>query len=189
MVRIRAVAMRTIRALRETWFEPAMVSAGGEILKRLGDGWIVSFADPVAAIETTIGLQEKLASEDLAKLRIGMHIGEIVAEDGDYYGVGINLATRIEVEAPPGGVMISSELAAKLPDPVADLFRDAGNFRLKNIALPVTLLQWRPARSGNTDRSSFKMVNTPSLYCCRPPSKKNDSVAPVNFSTSLESLS
>ena len=146
-------AMRTIRALRETWFEPAMVSAGGEILKRLGDGWIVSFADPVAAIETTIGLQEKLASEDLAKLRIGMHIGEIVAEDGDYYGVGINLATRIEVEAPPGGVMISSELAAKLPDAVADLFRDAGNFRLKNIALPVTLLQWRPARSGNTDRS------------------------------------
>lgn len=110
----RDSAIRTIRALRETWFEPAMVSAGGEILKRLGDGWIVSFRDPVAAIEATIALQERLALEDVAKLRIGVHIGEIVAEEGDYYGAGINLATRIEVEAPPGGVMISSELAAKL---------------------------------------------------------------------------
>ena len=149
----RDSAIRTIRALRETWFEPAMVSAGGEILKRLGDGWIVCFRDPVAAIEATIALQERLALEDFAKLRIGIHSGEIVAEDGDFYGAGINLATRIEVEAPPGGVMISSELAAKLPDAVAELFRDAGSFRLKNIALPVTLLQWRPARSGNANRS------------------------------------
>jgi adenylate cyclase len=149
----RDSALWTIRAMRETWFEPAIVSAGGEILKRLGDGWIVRFHDPVAAIEATIRLQEQLASEDFAKLRIGIHSGEIVAEDGDFYGAGINLATRIEVEAPPGGVMISSDLAAKLPDALAELFRDAGNFRLKNIALPVTLLQWRPTRLGNANRS------------------------------------
>jgi len=140
--------LAAIRSLRETGFEPRMLARGGEVLKRVGDGWILAFPDAAAAVEAALAVQTALAGEARYRLRIGIHAGEMVREADDFYGAGVNLAARIEVEAPPGGVMISEALASRLPDPLRAQFRDAGSFRLKNVALPVTLLQWRPVKDG-----------------------------------------
>jgi TolB-like protein len=140
--------LAAVRGLRETGFEPQMGARGGEVLKRMGDGWILAFPDAAAAVEAALAVQTALAREGRYRLRIGIHTGEMVRDGEDFYGAGVNLTARIEVEAPPGGVMISEALASRLPDPLRAQFRDAGSFRLKNVALPVTLLQWRPVKDG-----------------------------------------
>lgn len=147
----RDAAVGAIHDLRQIWLEPAMHEHEGEALKRLGDGWIIAFNSPVQAIDAAIRVQERLAAESGLRLRIGIHHGEVLKDELDFYGSAINLATRIQVEAPPGGVMISEELLKMLPDTLTVKFSDAGSFRLKNIALPMKLMQWRPDRN---DRGS-----------------------------------
>ncbi|MCL5778973.1 hypothetical protein M1105_18545 [Limibaculum sp. FT325] len=147
----RDAAIEAVRSFRDIWLEPVVRDHGGRVLKRLGDGWIIVFDAPGKAIEAALRIQSQLAAESRLSLRIGIHHGELVQDDADVYGAAINLASRIQVEAPPGGVMISEALARLLPTPVAQLFGDAGSFRLKNIALPVKLLHWRPERRDSAE--------------------------------------
>ena len=139
-------AIGAIRDLRQIWLEPVIEAQSGKVLKRLGDGWIISFEDPVQAVKTAIEFQERLAAESGLRLRVGVYCGEVTKDEADYYGSAINIASRIQVEAPPGGVMIPEEIANSLPASLAGKFGDAGSFRLKNIALPLKLMQWRPER-------------------------------------------
>lgn len=144
----QAKAISVIRLLKSEHLEPVIEAGGGEILKRMGDGWIIAFASIGPAIDAVIDVQTRLASEPGIRLRIGVHMGEIVEDEDDFYGSGVNLAQRIQTEAPPGGVMISEDLHRQLSGPHLDAFVDAGSFSLKNIARPVNLWQWRPQREG-----------------------------------------
>ena len=137
-------AIDAVRSLRDTCLEPAVSEHDGEILKRMGDGWIVAFSSITKAMRGSMAIQEALAADPLIKLRMGLHLGEIVEDGTDFYGAGVNLAQRLQTEAPPGGIMISQDLHRQLTGDLARAFTDAGSFRLKNIALPVTGYQWRP---------------------------------------------
>lgn len=136
-----------IRGLKEECVEPIAGKHEGEILKRLGDGWIIAFNSVHASVQCAMKIQETIAKHPSLKMRIGAHIGEIVEDDTDFYGAGVNLAQRLQAEAPPGGVMVSQDLYRQMTGPLSEAFEDAGSFKLKNIALPVTGYQWRP-RSG-----------------------------------------
>lgn len=138
------LAIGAIRELKETLLEPKMTAKGGEILKRMGDGWIIAFSSVTAALQSAMAVQGDLAAHPVIKLRMGAHMGEIIEDDTDFYGAGVNLAQRLETEAPPGGIMISQDLHRQLTGELAKSFKDAGNFKLKNIALPVSGYQWRP---------------------------------------------
>jgi adenylate cyclase len=133
-----------IRELRHVYVEPLVLKAGGEILKRMGDGWIIAFASIQQLVECAIEFQEKLAGHGGIHLRTAGHIGEIVFDEDDFYGSGINLAHRLQAEAPPGGLLISADLYRQMSAELAALFDDAGSFQLKNIPHVVNAYQWRP---------------------------------------------
>jgi class 3 adenylate cyclase/tetratricopeptide (TPR) repeat protein len=138
------LAIGAIRELKDKYLEPRIVEQGGEILKRMGDGWIFAFSSVTAAMQGAMPVQTNLATHPVIKLRMGMHIGEILEDDTDFYGAGVNLAQRLQTEAPPGGIMISQDLYRQLTGDMSKAFTDAGSFKLKNIALPVNGFQWRP---------------------------------------------
>lgn len=140
-----ALAVKSVRDLKKKHLEPVAANHGGEVLKRMGDGWILSFPGVEAALNCAEEVQTDLAGHDVIKLRIGCHIGEIVEDEDDFYGNGVNIAQRIETEAPPGGLMFSEDLFRQLSDVRRGELADAGVFKLKNIATPMRLYQWRPA--------------------------------------------
>ncbi len=139
-----AMTIGAIRELKDTHLEPKMIADGGEILKRMGDGWIIAFPSVTAALQSAMDVQTALAPHPIIKLRMGVHMGEIVEDEDDFYGAAVNLAQRLQTESPPGGVMISQDLHRQLTGDMAKAFSDAGSFKLKNIALPVNGFQWRP---------------------------------------------
>jgi class 3 adenylate cyclase len=143
--------LRTIAAIQELKtksLEPLVLKHGGEILKRMGDGWALCFSSASAAMECAMEVQEELQGDPVLRLRIGASIGELTFDGNDFHGAGVNIAKRLESEAPPGGVMISQDLQRMLTGPLAEAFSDAGAFKLKNIALPVNGYQWRPSGAG-----------------------------------------
>ncbi len=152
----QAGTVRIVRALRSETFEPVITAHGGQILKRLGDGWIIGFASVAACVDGAMQAQKALLSVPGVHLRVGCHIGDIVQDDEDIYGSGINIAERIQAEAPPGGVMVSEDVHRQLSGAAAGALREAGVFRLKNISAPVRLYQWRPAdqTSANTGEAT-----------------------------------
>lgn len=149
MTEHEAAAIETIRQVRSETVEPEIAAHSGEILKRMGDGWIAAFASAQASTECAFALQTAMFERAPVKLRIGLHLGEIVFEEGDFHGAAVNLAQRLETEAPPGGVLASEDLHRQLPPDLANVFADAGEFRLRNIDKPVQAYQWRPTQGGD----------------------------------------
>jgi len=147
-----------IRELRECWLEPEAERQGGEVLKRMGDGWIIAFPSVTDAVETARTVQTALAGHERIKLRIAAHLGEIAEDGTDLYGTGINITARLQTEVPPGGVMISEDLHRQLDSKLAEGFADAGAFTLKNIAHPVTGFQWRPSATGKTSPDEVPVI-------------------------------
>ncbi len=145
-------AIEAVRELKRDQLEPVLADFGGEILKRMGDGWIVAFASIGAALDSAIQVQSNLYDHPTIKLRIGCHLGEIVEDDDDFYGTGVNITQRIQTEAPPGGVMVSEDFYRQLSTEQSAVLSDAGTFSLKNISQPVRLYQWRLA-PGSTGKS------------------------------------
>ncbi len=141
----QAETIGLIHELRERWLEPEAARRDGEVLKRMGDGWIIAFASVTDAVETARAVQTALADHPAIKLRVAAHLGEIADDGTDLYGTGINITARLQTEAPPGGVMISEDLHRQLDIRLAESFSDAGTFELKNIAQPMTGFQWRPS--------------------------------------------
>lgn len=137
-----------ISDLRQRWLEPVAEKHGGHVLKRMGDGWIIAFGSVTDAIEAAQKVQTSLAPQNNIQLRIAVHLGEILDDGADIYGMGLNIAARLQTEAPPGGVMISGDLLRQLEAPLAAQFVEAGDLELKNIAHPVQAYQWRPSDPG-----------------------------------------
>jgi class 3 adenylate cyclase len=139
-----AGARAAIRELKDTAFEPVVRDHGGEILKRLGDGWIVAFPSASGAVRAAMAVQSGLAHHRTIRLRLGAHLGELVFDDGDFHGQGANLAARLQTEAPPGGLLVSQDVHRQLDAALAAGFVEAGSFTLKNVSLPLTGYRWRP---------------------------------------------
>ena len=138
-----ARTLDALRALRRESFEPLVAEHRGEVVKRMGDGWLVSFASVVDAAACAIAVQERLSGHDRIKLRIGVHLGDIVHEDEDIYGDGVNIAARLQEVAEPGGVLISGTAYESLVGRLDDRFEESGAKDLKNISRPVLMWRWK----------------------------------------------
>ncbi len=110
----------------------------------MGDGWLIAFESASDAVEAAISVQQGLATQSEIKIRMAAHVGELIDDGTDYYGPGLNIASRLQVEAPPGGVMISDGVYRQLDPTLGRTFSEAGTFTLKNIAVPVSTFLWRP---------------------------------------------
>ncbi len=139
-----AGTLAALRAMRGGLFEPAVAAARGAVVKQMGDGWLVEFASAGDAVGCAMEVQEKLAETGEIRLRIGVHVGDVVHEEGDIFGDGVNIAARLEGIAAPGGLAISDAAYGSLDGARKAAFGDGGEHALKNIARPVRVWRWAP---------------------------------------------
>ena len=112
-------------------------------MKTVGDGFLVEFASPLEAVRCAVDLQEAVAAaSDEAgqafQLRIGINLGDImVEEDGDIFGDGVNIASRLEQMSPPGGICLSGKVYEEVRGKLPYTFEDQGEHQFKNIGRPI----------------------------------------------------
>lgn len=141
-----AGTLAAMRTLRKNTVEPLIASHRGRIVKLMGDGMLVEFASVVDAVECALAWQrERRAAEDQTLcFRIGVNLGDIVFEDNDIHGDGVNLAARLEGLAEPGSICISAVVHDQIYRRVDASFVDLGEQYLKNIDRAVRVWQWSP---------------------------------------------
>jgi adenylate cyclase len=140
-----------LNAHRREFLEPTITRNRGRIVKRTGDGVLIEFISAVdaarCAIEIQRGMGERNASvppDARIELRIGVHVGDIMIEEDDIFGDGVNIAARLEGIAQPGGICISDDTYRQVRGKIDVNFQDSGEQELKNIARPVRVYQLRP---------------------------------------------
>jgi adenylate cyclase len=133
-----------INELRRGFLDSKIAEHRGRVVKRTGDGILIEFASAVdatrCALEIQCGMSERngpLPPDKRMELRIGIHVGDVLIEDGDIFGDGVNIAARLEGIAQPGGICISDDAYRQVRDKLDVAFEDGGEQALKNIARPV----------------------------------------------------
>jgi adenylate cyclase len=134
--------MGRLRNLRRQVIEPRIRSHHGRLVKTIGDGFLVEFSSPVEAVRCAVELQEAVAGSDVdptsLQLRIGINIGDIIIEDdGDIFGDGVNIASRLQKLALPGGICLSGKVYEEVRDKLSYAFEDKGEHQFKNIGRPI----------------------------------------------------
>jgi class 3 adenylate cyclase len=134
--------LQRLRALRRELIDPQIKAHDGRIVKTTGDGILIEFASVVDAVRCAIALQHRLSKTDLPplqqlKYRLGINLGDVVAEGDDILGDGVNIAARLETLAEPGGICISAAAYDQVYGKIDVEFADMGEQQLRNIARPV----------------------------------------------------
>src|SRR6202163_3446332 len=144
-----------LKALRKTLFDPKIAEHHGRIVKNTGDGALVEFASVVDAVRCAVEIQRGMAEHNIdvpevkrIEFRIGIHVGDIIIEDHDIFGDGVNIAARLEGIAEPGGVCMSDDAYRQVRGKVEFACDDMGQQSLKNIADPMRA--WRLRLTGQT---------------------------------------
>src|SRR5207248_7348669 len=133
-----------LRAIRRQLIDPTLAEHRGRIVKTTGDGMLVEFASVVDALRCAVAVQQAMAERNAGvppaqriEFRIGIHQGDIVVEDHDIFGDGVNIAARLEALAEPGGICISGRVQEDAAGRLDLAFDDLGEPELKNITRPV----------------------------------------------------
>ncbi|WP_077381722.1 adenylate/guanylate cyclase domain-containing protein [Mesorhizobium prunaredense] len=133
-----------LKAGREQLFEPEIARHHGRVFKLMGDGMLAEFGSVVDAVECAASLQRGLAERNAEvpddqriQVRIGINLGEMIVEGDDRFGEGVNIATRLEQLAEPGGIWVSGKVAKEVEKKLAFGFEPMGPQRVKNIAEPI----------------------------------------------------
>lgn len=145
--RDEAAAVGIVRAFQGS-VRDAAEAEGGRLIKFIGDATLTEFPTPEAAVRFALRLRAHFsgASPDRPSLRVGIHVGAIVtAEDGDVYGDGVNIASRLQSSARPGQILISTEVWRVLLPLAAFSFNDLGTRALKGLSHPVGVFEVRGA--------------------------------------------
>ena len=139
---------------------PIILNHGGRIVKKTGDGFLVEFPSIVGAIEAAVAMQMLMAERNahlpadrMMQFRLGVHMGDVIADEDELFGDGVNLAVRLEAAATPGGVAVSSKAHQEASKHLSVVFADAGSFRFKNIEDTVNVWAWKPG-GADKDRES-----------------------------------
>jgi class 3 adenylate cyclase/pimeloyl-ACP methyl ester carboxylesterase len=139
------------KAHRREMIDPEIESSRGHIIKTTGDGMLVEFAAAQDAVRCAIDIQTAMAERESASAmdsriiyRIGVNLGDVVFDEGDVFGDGVNVASRLEGLSEPGGVCVSDIVHQTVADRIGQPFRDMGSQRVKNISRPIRVWQWTP---------------------------------------------
>ncbi|MGC9270331.1 FHA domain-containing protein [Acidiphilium sp.] len=145
-----ATTLARLSQARRDVIEPAIASRNGRIFKRTGDGMLAEFPSAVLALRCAIDIQDGLnrlnaerVEAESVRLRIGVHQGEVVIEDDDLLGDGVNIAARLEPLAEPGGICVSGRVQEDVAGKITIDMIDLGEHLLKNIPRPVRILRVR----------------------------------------------
>jgi adenylate cyclase len=170
-----------LKAVRKALFDPAIASHRGRIVKTTGDGMLVEFASAVDAVRGAVEAQRAMAEQNASlpkhqriEFRIGIHVGDIIFDENDIFGDGVNVAARVENECEPGGVYLSDDAFRQMRGKTSFVFEDIGERVLKNIEPPMRLYAVRspanaqpepPAGSGKASPPppALPLPNKPSI--------------------------
>src|SRR5215470_8321907 len=139
----------------------------GTEIKTIGDAFLVEFASALEAAQCAIEIQRTLAkrnhdvtSDRRIELKIGIHIGDVIHRDGDVYGDGVNIASRIEQLAGAGGICVSMDVERQIRNAVETRFEKLAATELKNISVPMELfrivLPWEQKSEGTGHKSELR---------------------------------
>jgi adenylate cyclase len=147
--------------------DPVILNHGGRIVKTTGDGLLLEFPSVVGAVTAAIEAQKLMASRNeqlpndrRMRFRLGVHMGDVIVDEDDLFGDGVNIAARIEPLAPPGGIAISEKAYTEARRHIDSAFDDTGVHSLKNIEQPVKVWAWRPETSTSLAASTSKASET-----------------------------
>ena len=146
--------LAALRAIRRELSDPKISEHRGRIVKTTGDGLLVEFQSVVDAVRCAVEVQRAMAernadvlSERRIEFRIGINLGDIIIEDGDLFGDGVNIAARLEALAEPGGIYVSRIVRDEVRGRLEVAFEDLGEQQVKNIARPVWVYRIQPGGS------------------------------------------
>ena len=144
--------LERLKALRRELLDPKIAEHRGRLVKTTGDGLLVEFGSVVDALRCAVEVQREMSGrnagvppDNRVELRIGINVGDIVVEDGDIFGDGVNVAARLEALAEPGGICVSARVQEDAAGKLDLAFDDIGEQQLKNIARPVRTYRVVPA--------------------------------------------
>jgi adenylate cyclase len=136
--------LQAFKAIKAELFDPTIAAHNGRLVKTTGDGFLIEFGSVVDALRCAVEMQREMAERNAAvptdgriEFRIGINVGDIVVEDGDIFGDGVNVAVRLEGLAQPGGICVSERVQEDAAGKLDLAFEDMGAQQLKNIARPV----------------------------------------------------
>jgi adenylate cyclase len=143
-----------LRDLHGTVVEPLVTQYSGRIFKLMGDGALAEFPSVIKAVQCAVDIQNGAATKTWGwsdgrriELRIGVHLGDVIALGSDLYGSGVNLAARLQALAEPGGVCISSSVHEHMGERSNWAWNDMGEQTVKNISRPVRVYGFVPRAS------------------------------------------
>ncbi len=158
-----------LTALRREITDPKIKEHRGRIVKTTGDGLLAEFASVVDAVRCAVALQREMAlrndgvpKERCIEFRIGINLGDVIIDEHDIYGDGVNVAARLEALAEPGGICVSRVVRDQVRDKVDFGFEDMGEQQVKNIARPVRVYRIPLAETART-KAPLPLPDKPSL--------------------------
>src|SRR5215469_16868770 len=142
--------LRRLRAIRDELIDPAIAANHGRLVKTTGDGLHIEFSSVVDALRSATEIQARMAERNAnlpmdarIEFRIGLNVGDVVVEDDDIFGDGVNVAARLEALAEPGGICVSARVQEDAAGRLDLSFEDMGEKHLKNIARSVRVFRVR----------------------------------------------
>src|SRR5712672_663429 len=161
----------TFKAHRSAIY-PIILNHGGRLGKNSGDGFLVEFPSIVEAIESAIAMQalmaernDHLPADRVMQFRMGVHMRDVIADEDEVFGDGVNVAVRLEAIAVPGGVAVSAKAYQEASKHLGAILVDVGSHRLKNIEEPVHVWTWEPGGSDTSGREAKNNTsNLPAQY-------------------------
>ena len=169
--------LASLKACRRELIDPKIAEHRGRIVKSTGDGVLVEFASVVDATRCAMEIQHAMAEHNAAipedrriEFRIGINVGDIIIDEADIFGDGVNIAARVESIAEPGGISVSEDAWRQVQGKIAANFFDTGVQSLKNITRPVRVY-----------RLDFGKHRTEELAARTSPTPDKPSVAVLPF--------
>src|SRR5215210_5019503 len=165
-----------LKRLRAEVIEPKIAESYGRIVDAAGDSLLVEFASAVHAVRCAVEVQEALAAQNAGvpedkrmTFRMGVNLGDVIAEDDRIYGDGVNVAARLEKLAEPGGVCVASNVYDQVKGKLAYAYADLGEQRFHNIPELVRAYRVKPSKStadtspGLSTRVELPLPDKPSI--------------------------
>jgi len=148
----------TFKAHRSAIY-PIILNHGGRLVKNTGDGFLLEFPSIVGAIEAAVAMQGLMAERNnhipadrVMQFRMGIHMGDVMADEDEVFGDDVNIAVRLESVAAPGGVAVSGKACHEAGKRLSVTMIDSGPHRFKNIEEPIEVWTWQPEGAGRGSR-------------------------------------
>ena len=154
--------MRASRPTASSSSIPSIAKNRGRIIKTTGDGMLVEFHSVVDAVTCAAEVQRRMARRNAdvsparwIQFRIGINLGDVIVEENDIFGDGVNVAARLEALAEPGGICVSGAVRDQVGDRLDDIaFEDLGEQNVKNITRPIRVFRVRFEPDASRERRS-----------------------------------